>query len=82
MIAMGGVRPNGESLAYRLDGEHGAPEKPDPRRDLRQDAEIGFPAPTEYPRLELGSAMLDDWLEDDPQAISFVPVFFTAAYTE
>jgi hypothetical protein len=82
MIATGGVRPNGELRASRLDGEDGAFEKRDPRRDLRQDAEMGFQAPTEYPRLELASATRDDGLEDEERAISFDPVFFTAVLTE
>jgi hypothetical protein len=43
---------------------------------------MGFQRPTEYPCLELPSAMLDDGLEEDPQAISFDPVFFTAVFTE
>ena len=75
-------RPNGELLAFSLDGEDGAFEKPDPRRDLRQDAEMGFEAPTEYPRLELASGMRDDGLEHGQPAISFAPVFFTAVLTE
>ena len=42
-----------------------------PRRDRRQDAEMGVQRRTEYPCLELASAMRDDGLEDDQQAISF-----------
>jgi len=43
---------------------------------------MGFQPSTEYDRLQLALAMLADCLQDDQEAISFVPVFFTAVFIE
>jgi hypothetical protein len=82
LIYTGWVTLNGELLASKLGGEDGAPENLDPRADLRQNSEMGFQPSPEYGRLQLALAMLDDCLRDDQQANSFVPVFFTAVFTE
>jgi hypothetical protein len=68
MISPGRVMPNQEFLVYGLDGENGSTEKVHSCAHLRQDSEMAFQSPTQYSRLRLALAMLDDCLRDDQEA--------------
>jgi Family of unknown function (DUF6166) len=70
MIYTGWVTLDGEPLAYKLGGQYRAPEKLDPRSDLRRYSETGFRPSSQHDRLQLALALLADCLNDDAEALA------------
>ena len=77
MIYTGWVTLSGESLAYKLGGEYRAPEKLDPRFDLRRYSKTGYEPSVEYGRLQLALAILADCLGHDSAALAAHEQFHT-----